>query len=196
MSVTYTNRKGVTCTLYLGTSKTGKPRYYFGRGGGEGEPVAELPPGHSISESVNAVVSLVKDRPSPLRPAEVAAVEAVIRRHPKAKNYRVVAKGRRIEIYERTGGDYVDTFAELGIFGLTRDQIAARLGDLEERRARFEPVLRLTLLDREQRRFGAARMCYLSRIDGWLDLSRWGSAAELADALVPTLGTDDFFELW
>ena len=194
MPVTYTNRKGVTYTLYRGETKAGKPRYYFGRAGGE-EPVAELPAGHSISESVNGVVSLVKDRPSPLQPGEVAAVEAAVRRHPEAKRYRVVAKGRRIEIYERTGADYVDTLAELGIFGLSRAQIATRLGDLEERHARFEPVLRLTLLDREQRRFGAARMCYLGGIDDWLDLGNLGTAAELADALVPTLGTDDFFEL-
>jgi hypothetical protein len=42
----------------------GKPRYYFCRTGqGQGEPVAELPPGFTISESVNGVVSLVKDRP-------------------------------------------------------------------------------------------------------------------------------------
>src|SRR5947207_1438331 len=33
MPVSYTNRKGVTYTLYRGQTKTGKPRYYFGRAG-------------------------------------------------------------------------------------------------------------------------------------------------------------------
>jgi hypothetical protein len=54
--------------LYQGQTKTGKSRYYFGRiGQGQSEPVAELPPGFKISESVNGVVSLVKDRPSLLK---------------------------------------------------------------------------------------------------------------------------------
>src|SRR2546425_12083054 len=76
MPVSYTNRKGLTYTLYRGQTKTGKPRYYFGRAGqSQGEPVMEIPPGFVISESVNGVVSLVKDRPSPIRPEEVAAIE-------------------------------------------------------------------------------------------------------------------------
>lgn len=60
MSVNYTNRKGQTYTLYRGQTKTGKPRYYFGRmGQSQGEPVTDLPPGFTISESVNGVVSLI-----------------------------------------------------------------------------------------------------------------------------------------
>jgi len=65
MPVSYTNRKGVTYTLYRGQTKTDKPRYYFGRPDqGQSEPVTELPPGFTISESVNGVVSLVKDHPT------------------------------------------------------------------------------------------------------------------------------------
>jgi hypothetical protein len=65
MAVNYTNRKGVTYTLYQGQTKTGKPRYYFGRlEQGQGEAVTELPSGYTISESVNGVVSLVKERPA------------------------------------------------------------------------------------------------------------------------------------
>src|SRR5947209_11551169 len=94
MPVNYTNRKGVTYTLYLGQTRTGKPRYYFGRPDqGHGEPVTELPLGFTISESVNGVVSLVKDRPELIQPEEVAAVEAVVQRHPEARRYRVAVKG-------------------------------------------------------------------------------------------------------
>src|SRR5207244_8004857 len=102
-----TNRKGVTYTLYRGQTKTGKPRYYFGRAGqSQGEPVTELPPGYTISESVNGVVSLVKDRPSLIQPEEVAAIEAVVQQHPDAHRYRVAVKRDRIEIYEQVGPDY------------------------------------------------------------------------------------------
>ena len=61
MPVSYTNRKGLTYTLYHGQTKTGKPRYAFGRAGqGQDEPVTEFPTGFTMSESVNGVVSLVK----------------------------------------------------------------------------------------------------------------------------------------
>ena len=71
MPINYTNRKGQTYTLYRGQTKSGKPRYYFGREGqSQGEEVTEIPAGYTISESVNGVVSLVKDkdRPSLIQP--------------------------------------------------------------------------------------------------------------------------------
>ncbi len=196
--VSYTNRKGQTYTLYRGQTRTGKPRYYFGREGqGQGEPVTELPAGYTISESVNGVVSLVKERPSLIQPEEVAAVEAAVQRHPEAHRYRVVVKGKRIEIYERAGPDYVALVRELHIPGLSRPDLDEELRDLEERHARYEPVLRFNLLDPAERRFGVERMCYRGSIDGWLELMLTaGPVAELARELVPTLGTDEFFELW
>ncbi len=45
MAVTYTNRKGQMYTLYRGQTKTGKPRYYFGRmGKNQDEPVTDMRP--------------------------------------------------------------------------------------------------------------------------------------------------------
>jgi hypothetical protein len=199
MPISYTNRKGVTYTLYRGQTRSGKPRYYFGRPGqSQGEPVTELPAGFTISESVNGVVSLVKDRPSPIQPEEVAAVEAVVKQHPQARRYRVAVKHDRIEIYEQVGPDYDVLFRELRIPGLSRPGLAEELRAQEERHAQYAPVLRFNLLDPAQRRFGVERMCYRGSIDGWLELMQWGPGpvAELADALVPTLGTDQFYELW
>jgi len=200
MPVSYTNRKGVTYTLYRGQTKTGKPRYYFGRPDqSQGEPVSEVPPGFIISESVNGVVSLVKkDRPSQIQPEEVAAVEAVVKQHPQARRYRVAVKQNRIEIYEQSGPDYDALFRDLRIPGLSRPGLAEQLRDQEERHAQYAPVMRFNLLDPAQRRFGVERMCYRSSVDGWLELKqiRSGPVAELAGELIPTLGTDQFFELW
>ncbi len=198
MPVSYTNRKGLTYTLYRGQTRTGKPRYYFGRAGqGQGEPVTELPPGYTISESVNGVVSLVKERPSPIQPEEVAAIEAAVQQHPEARRYRVAVKHDRIEIYEQVGPDYNALVSELhNMTGLSRPDLAERLQAVEERHAQYTPVLRFILLDPTRRRFGAQRMCYLESIDDWLELGQTGSAAQLARALIPTLGTDQFYELW
>src|SRR5207245_10448002 len=89
MPVSYTNRKGLTYILYRGQTKTGKPRYYFGRAGqSQGEPGTELPPGYTISESVNCVLSLVKARPSLIQPEEGAGLEAVEQQPPVARRHR------------------------------------------------------------------------------------------------------------
>src|SRR5260370_25337916 len=100
MPVSSTNRKGLTYALYRGQTKTGKPRYYFGREGqSQGEPVMEHPPGFTISESVNGVVSLVKDRPPLIQPEEAAAVEAAVQQHPDAPRYPGACTGNRTEIH-------------------------------------------------------------------------------------------------
>src|SRR5207248_5337308 len=197
MPVSYTNRKGVTYTLYRGQTRTGKPRYYFGLPAhSQGEPVMEIPPGFTISESVNGVVSLVKDRPALIQPEEVAAVEAAVQQHPEARRYRVAVKGNRIEIYEQVGPDYNALVNELHLPGLSRPGLAEELRALEEHHAHFTPVLRFILLDQARRLFGAQRMSSLGGIDDWLELGQTGPLAKLAQALIPTLGTEQFFELW
>ena len=198
MPVNYTNRKGQTYTLYRGQTRSGKPRYYFGREGqGQGEPVTEIPPGYSITESVNGVVSLAKDRPALIQQEEVAAVEAAVQQHPEARRYRVAVKHDRIEIYEQVGPDYNALVSELHLPGLSRPGLAEELRALEERHAHYTPVLRFTLLDPKQRLFSVERMCYLGSIDGWLELhEQTGPVAKLASALIPTLGTEQFYELW
>ena len=198
MPVSYTNRKGVTYTLYRGQTRTGTPRYYFGRPGqSQGEPVMELPPGYTISESVNGVVTVVKDRPALIQPEEVEAVEKAVQQHPEARRYRVAVKGNRIEVYEQVGPDYNALVSELHIPGLSRPGLADELRAMEERHAQYTPVLRFTLMDPKQRLFSVERMCYLGSIDGWLELhGHTGPVAKLARALIPTLGTEQLFELW
>src|SRR5437762_982221 len=118
MPITYTNRRGVTFYLCQSTTKTGKPRYYFAREP-RGSPVERVPEGFRISESANGLVSLERDRPSQILPAEVAAVEAAIARHPKPRDYHVGVKRDRIEISERLGSDSDHLLAALsGVLGL------------------------------------------------------------------------------
>jgi hypothetical protein len=197
MPVSYTNRKGVTYTLYRGQTRTGKPRYYFGRPDqSQSELVTELPPGYTIRESVNGVVSLTKDHPPLIRPEEVAAVESTVQQHPEAHRYRVAVKGNRIEVYEQVGPDYSELASDLHIPSLSRPGLAEELRALEERYARFTPVLRFILLDQARRLFGVQRMSSLGGIDDWWELGQTGPVAKLACAIIPTLGTEEFYELW
>jgi hypothetical protein len=195
MPVTYTNRKGVTYCLCQGVTKTGKPRYYFAREP-KGEPVERIPEGWKISESVNGIVSLVRDRPAQILPEEVAAVEAAVKRHPKSHNYRVAVKRNRIEVYERVGPDAEGLSAALSEAGLALPGLADRLRAMMEPRAQFTPVMRFILTDAERRTFRAERMCYLGSIDDWIDVGPMGAVDRLARQLIPRLGTDRFFELY
>ena len=197
MPVTYTNRKGVSYTLYKGQTRTGKPRYYFGRSGeSQGEPVEELPPGFTVSESVNGVVSLVKDRPSLILPEEVAAIEATLQQHPHARQYRISVKHNRIEIYEQNMPDIGVLVHELGLAEQVDPGRLSQLQAEQERYTQYAPVLRFTLLDPSRREFGVERMCYRGSIDGWLQLRHMGSVGKVARTVIPTLGTEQFFELW
>lgn len=196
MPITYTNRKGVTYTLCRTTTTAGATRLVFARAP-RGQPVDQLPAGHTIAESVNGQVSLVKQRPAMIAPAEGEAVVAAVRRHPRAADYRVEVKGKQITVYERVGPSIEELAAILSESGLTlaAGRLAATGAELD-RTAQFVPVLRFLLLDPATRTFQAERWCYLGSIDGWLPLSASGELPLLAARRVRILGTDAFFEPW
>lgn len=195
MSITYTNRKGITYSLCRGVTKTGKPRYYFAREP-QDEPVAELPADHTITESVNGVVSLTKVRPAQILSAEVEAAETELQQHPRGHRYRVDAKQDRLTVYERSSPDLEETLALLKLpIPPARERIDALRADMD-RRARFTPVLRFILIDPARRTFRTERMCYLGSIDDWIDVLASGDIEQLAREVLPRLGTEEFFELY
>jgi hypothetical protein len=195
MSVTHTNRKGITYTLCQGVTKTGKPRYTFVRDPQGKRVVEAIPEGWEISESVNGVVSLVKERPQKLLSEEIEAVKAAVRRHPKARNYRVNVRHDRIEVYEAVGPDAEDLIEALRGRGFDVLGLDERIRAERERYTQFTPVLRFILQDEETRVYRAQRWCYLGSIDDWLFITT-GPVEQLARRMIPTLGTDEFFELF
>jgi len=198
MAVTYTNRKGKTYFLCRGVTKTGKTRYFFAREP-QNEPVEKVPEGYEISESVNGVVSLVKVRPALLLETETRAVKHALENHPRARLYRVEVQARQIRIHEYTGPDPREVFQRLsehvGLPAFANERLA-RFEAEALARGQFAPVLRFTLIDDRTRRFQAERMCYLGSIDDWIAIAFDKPIEELARALIPTLGSDEFFELF
>ncbi len=193
MPVTYTNRKGVTYTLCQGTTKTGKPRYFFAREPRD-TPVEAVPEGYRISESVNGIVSLERARPVQIPPEEVAVVEAAIARYKKPQRYRAAAKKHIIEVYENTRADAETLMGILGERFPVRPDLAQRLQAEEEQYAQFTAVLRFILIDKQQRTYNVQRWCYRGSIDDWIDLMLTGQLSDLVDRVIPRLGTDDFYE--
>jgi hypothetical protein len=197
MPVTYTNRKGVTYTLCRTATKTGKTRYVFVRDPTGRETVETIPEGWEIRESVNGIVSLAKARERHLLPEEIATVKAALEAHPKTQNYRLDAKPERLVIYGREGPAADALFEAVAAYGgiAVPSDLKQRLRDDMERYSRFTPILRFILTDAETRDFRAERWCFRGRIDDWIFVDS-GKLASLAETLIPTLGTDAFFELY
>jgi hypothetical protein len=195
MAVTYTNRKGFTYILNKGVTKTGKPRYYFAREQKD-EPVDVLPAGYEIEESVNAIVSLVKSRPRLISLEEVATVQSALDEHPNARNYRLAAKHEHILIYEGISGNLDALESIFGEMGLSKNQVREQLQSELERYTQFTLVMRFVLDNHETRDFHAERWHYGGADEGWIFAGQSGKIDHLAEKLIPSLGTDDFFKLY
>ena len=199
MPVTYANRKGRKYYLCQGVTKTGKRRYYFSREQ-KGEPIEEIPKGYEITESVNGIVSLSKARPKLLSRKEIAIVKSALQNHPQAKKYRVDVKSKEVIIYEQVGLDLQDFVKEidemLGFSGLLSNDAKRRLEDEQRIYAQYTPIMKFILSNKEKRLFCAQRMCYLGSVDDWIEIEYNKAIEELASTLIPTLSTDEFFELF
>ena len=74
MPVMYTNKKGKMFYLHCGTTKTGKPKYYFSMIR-EGTLVDTVPDDYEIYENPNAQVFLRRIQPKIITDDEFAVVE-------------------------------------------------------------------------------------------------------------------------
>ena len=196
MPISYTNHKGKTFFLAQGVTKTGKPRYFFSKTAAQ-NALEQIPADHHIEESVNGVVSLVKDRKQSSLPEEIKMVEAVLHRHPKGNNYRLAAKGNQITVYERMGSDGE---AMADIFGETlpmysQQNILDGMRAIVEKNAQYSPMLHFILVDEAARTFRAERVTYVVSLPKWVSMSACGPLQEAVDEIIPLLNTDEYFEL-
>jgi len=196
MPISHTNRKGQTFFLCQGITKTGKPRYFFSKTAAQ-NALEDIPTGHHIEESINGVVSLVKDRQQIILPEEIQILETALHRHPKGNKYRVSAKGKHFTVYERQGPDA----EELGdIFGATlpmysRQVILERTRAILDKNAQYGPMLHFNLVDAAARTFCAERVTYVVSLPEWIGILGRGMLQELVDEIIPLLDTEEYFEL-
>lgn len=193
VAVTHTNRKGVTYYLCQGVTKRGRPRYYFAREP-RGTVLPAIPKGYVVSESVNGIVSLSKARQPMILAEEVAAVQSALTAQPTGRKYRVSVKREFIEVYERIGlcsDDLVRDLVKEGVVCL--GDVGAFIAQREQR-AQFTPILRFGLVEPHGRLFTVDRMSFRGD-GGWLMVGGPAGLLELVKRVIPTLGTDAFFEL-
>ena len=102
MPVTHTNRRKQTYYLHVGTTKTGKPRYWFSMKD-DGTLADSIPEGHEVYENPDAQVFLRKVVPQRVTPVEVAVVRDGLER--SARHV-----GEALALADQNFGD-VDFFA-------------------------------------------------------------------------------------
>jgi len=196
MPISHTNRKGQTYFLCQGVTKTGKVRYFFSKSAVQ-NTLEEIPASHHIEESVNGVVSLVKDRKQIIQPEEIQIIETALRNHPKGNNYRVSAKGIQIIIYERQRPDAEDMVEIFGknLLMYSRQELLDGMRAILDKNAQYIPMLYFILVDAAERTFRAERVTYSASLPEWMRICGCEPLQSLVDQIIPLLDTDEYFEL-
>ncbi len=191
-ALTYTNRMGVRYYLHEGRTKTGKPKYFFAKTTRNGA-LAEMPKGFGVSESINGIVSVKRRKPGEVTapPEDVMVVEDALARHERLRWYKVRAVARAIVIYEpyptpEALRELHESYSLLSRPASTRRYIEDRM-----KKATYSSVMKF---ERDGEGYAAYRMTYRGD-GGWSWPLNTGTLQTLTKKLVPTLGTERFFEL-
>jgi hypothetical protein len=183
MPVTHFNRRRDTYYLHVGTTKTGKPRYWFSRSA-EGDLAGSIPEGYEVYENPDAQVFLRKVQPQVVTPFEVAVVEKGLMRYAPGQHCIVDVQKEHIVIHHAER-----TFLELEYFGVR---------DLPDHFRDYVKVMRFTLKDKDTRMYRVQRWCFRGSVDRWIDLWMKGGDGKLSDLVekfCPHIGQESFFEL-
>lgn len=172
---TYTNRKGQTYYLKVAVTKTGTPRYYAATDPKKGKNGETMPAGYTFHENVNGVVSVGKPKATPITEAEIALIKSAIR---KLKvDCRFEIKGKRIVLYTTDDPNFPTLAKLLG---------SARAEDHKKQHVLYQPMLRFSLIQKDERLFQAERMCFRGEPD-WIWIAEPGPLKRLAQKIIPLL---------
>jgi len=183
--------KGKTYSLHQGTTKTGKPKYYFSMES-NGALAESMPEGFEIYENPNAQVFLRRIPPKLITDEERQVVEAGMRTYADVKDYKIDVKGKAIVIY--TADQDVETLAELFKDLSPTPSANRQLMSLLRKEIQYSPMLQFLLEDEQRRLFTAQRYCFRGSIDDWIDIG-YGSLTTLVKQYVKHLGKESYFEL-
>jgi hypothetical protein len=191
--ITHTNAKGQTFSLYQGTTKTGKPKYYFAMQS-EGTLATAVPAGYEIYENPNAQVFLRRIPPQIITDEEHRVVEEGMRTYAMVKDYKVDVRGNALLIY--TAIQELDALADL-FKDLYPDPTAnVELMAHLRKAVHYSPMMVFQLVDAQRRTFQTQRYCFLGSVDDWIEIGKSGKLSTLVKRYVKHLGQDSYVELW
>jgi hypothetical protein len=191
--ITHTNAKGQTFALYQGTTKTGKPKYYFAMQS-EGTLATAIPAGYEIYENPNAQVFLRRIPPKIITDEERHVVEEGMRIYATVKDYKIDVKGNALLIY--TAVQDIDALAAIVCNPHASLEENTRRMSLLRQGIHYSPMLVFHLIDAQRRTFQPQRYCFLGSVDDWIEIGKPGKLATLVKRYVKHLGQDSYVELW
>ncbi len=190
--ITCTNAKGKTYYLHQGTTKTGKPKYYFSMER-EGQLAAAIPEGFEIYENPNAQVFLRRIPPQIITDEERQVVEDGMRKYAEVQDYKIDVKGHAIVVY--TADQDIETLADAFKDMYPGPSANTQLRTLLRQGIRYSPMLQFILEDAQRRTFVTQRYCFRGAIDDWIYLGTPGKLATLVKKYVRHLGKESYFDL-
>jgi hypothetical protein len=190
--ITHTNAKGKTYYLHQGTTKTGKPKYYFSMQS-EGTLAETIPAGFELYENPNAQVFLRRIPPKIITDEERQVVEEGMRKYAEVQDYKIDVQGNAIVVY--TADQDIETLAGLFQDIYPDPTTNPQLRTLLRNEIHYSPMLQFLLEDEQRRRFTAQRYCFRGSIDDWIDIGH-GSLPTLVKRYVKHLEQESYFELF
>jgi len=192
MPITHTNAKEKTYYLHQGTTKTGKPKYYFSmkREGILADAILE---GYEIYENPNAQVFLRRIPPKLITDEEKAIVEEGTQRYSDVEYYKIDVKGNAILVY--TAVQDMDALMAIFQDSPTFQDEKARIMKTLLQGIHYTADMQFVLVDETKRTFATQRYCYLGSIDDWIPIGRSGKLPRLVKRYVKHLGKESFVTL-
>jgi len=192
MAIEHVNRRGDAYFLHEGTTRTGKPKFFFSRQR-DGTLAGAIPPGYEVYENPNAQVFLRKARPKVVTVEEIAIVERGVRELAKLAYFVIDVKDRSIVVHLPNENPAFLEGSVASRFGLKAGVGVARE---VQKFLSYSPMMRFVLVDERTRQFATERWCFLGSIDDWFPLSNSrGDLKSLVARYCHHLGQESFFEL-
>lgn len=197
MAIQHKNRFGDVYFLQAGKTKTGKPKYYFGKKE-TGESVETIPAGFEIRENPeNGQVTLRRIRPTEISPLEERMLSDGMRNCAKLKHFIVDVDDNSLVVY-LPGTQQQDAQKIVREICGLRGNVLADTNKFAERlvtRSRYSPMMRFTLTDPDERLFRVERWCFMGSIDDWFPLAGPAPLPTHIEKYVQHLGRESFYEL-
>jgi hypothetical protein len=195
--IEYQNRFGDTYFLQAGKTKTGKPKYYFGKKV-TAEPIQAIPDGYEIRENPESgQVTLRKIRPTEIGLLEKQMLSDGVRAYAKLKHFIVDVDGNSLVVYIPGTREQDALEVAQQISGTCGGMLAfaSRFAEEIVTRSHYSPMMRFTLCDCDERLFYLERWCFLGSIDDWFQLTGPIPLPSLIEKYVRHLGKESFYEL-
>jgi hypothetical protein len=190
VAITHVNAKEKTYYLHQGTTRTGKPKYYFSMQS-EGNLSDSIPEGFEIYEAPDARVFLRRIPPKIIWDEEKQVVEDGMRKYSGVQDYQIDVRGNTIEVY--TAIQDRETFSEM--FAAMRPAPSkAKIAELVTQFMSYGLRMQFVLKDKKRRTFVVQRPGPLGWFDDWVDIDKPGKLSILVKKYVPLLGEESFDE--